>query len=326
MPRHRQNATPNEPPTVGEKLGHGPSSPINDSSVDAIAGAQSLQPKVINMPSIESDPTLPYVEKFDRVIYRRTPTPPSNPFNVKNWADIDCYPAPEELSLAQWRWEFLRRDKGYRDFWISTQRLINRGWETESELDYHVGSMFCLNRLIDPTLEAHDGDTRLFTYRYHMARWLADPNFGDEEIELANAHPPPPPGISSPELTVQNFIEDVSWDEEVLLVAIRPRNLLKPQLSAISQICRARIKDRGIQQQDVDLDKAARIRLRPEKYRDYLRVLDARDAMGPFDSSWKAIAKRFSQERAGMTIDRARGLHKQAIETQRALVATPFVT
>ncbi len=259
--------------------------------------------------------TLPFTERYGRVIYGDTPLPSSNPFNVKDWSNPECYPAPEELTLAQWRWEFLRRHNRYREFWGLTQQLISNGWETEPELDYHLGTFF-LNKLVDPALEARDGELHFFAYRYHMARWLPAPNSGfDPEQAL---------GLPSTEMSLEHFIEEVSYDEDILLVAIRVQRPLKPQFSAVSQLIETRRRARGVTSDSSSLEPSD-IRLRPEKYRDYLRVLDARDEAGPYASKWKAIEKKLSEERAGMTVDRVRGLHKQAVETQSALAATPFV-
>lgn len=37
-----------------------------------------------------------------------------------DWRNADAYPkAPEDLEFWQWRWEFLRRDPGYRELWQS---------------------------------------------------------------------------------------------------------------------------------------------------------------------------------------------------------------
>jgi hypothetical protein len=43
--------------------------------------------------------------------------PPTDRWNVPDWRDENGYPKPEELSLAQWGWEFLRRDAEYRKDW-----------------------------------------------------------------------------------------------------------------------------------------------------------------------------------------------------------------
>ena len=40
--------------------------------------------------------------------------------------------------MAQWRWEFQRRDQDYRKYWDFVQGLIRQGWKTEPELDYHT--------------------------------------------------------------------------------------------------------------------------------------------------------------------------------------------
>ncbi|MEN8197814.1 MAG: DUF6499 domain-containing protein, partial [Pseudomonadota bacterium] len=34
---------------------------------------------------------------------------------IPDWKDKDAYPAPDELSMDEWRWEFLRRNAQYRE-------------------------------------------------------------------------------------------------------------------------------------------------------------------------------------------------------------------
>jgi hypothetical protein len=49
----------------------------------------------------------PYVERYDgRVVYANSPPLASNPYNILDWRKRDAYPAPDDLTLSQWRWEF----------------------------------------------------------------------------------------------------------------------------------------------------------------------------------------------------------------------------
>lgn len=47
-----------------------------------------------------------------------------NPWNLPDWKDIEAYPSVKGTSSMQWRWEFLRRDKLYRDRWLEYQPNI----------------------------------------------------------------------------------------------------------------------------------------------------------------------------------------------------------
>lgn len=38
-------------------------------------------------------------------------------WGVPNWRDASAYPKPDDLTPTLWKWEFLRRDEGYRKDW-----------------------------------------------------------------------------------------------------------------------------------------------------------------------------------------------------------------
>jgi len=46
----------------------------------------------------------------------KTKKVPKN-WNVPNWRDETQYPKPDEASLTEWRWQFLRRSPEYRKDW-----------------------------------------------------------------------------------------------------------------------------------------------------------------------------------------------------------------
>lgn len=57
----------------------------------------------------------------------RSPAPPDETgWGVPDWRDPTCYPEPDELSLTEWRWEFLRRNHGYRLDFLRPQRAFSR--------------------------------------------------------------------------------------------------------------------------------------------------------------------------------------------------------
>jgi hypothetical protein len=42
-------------------------------------------------------------------------------WGVPDWRDAKAYPKTNQISLTLWKWEFLRRDEGYRKDWLSYQ-------------------------------------------------------------------------------------------------------------------------------------------------------------------------------------------------------------
>ena len=54
----------------------------------------------------------------------------SNPWNVPEWDDASAYPQTNSQSVDYWRWEFLRRDIGYRKAWLDFQEN-QEGWIVE---------------------------------------------------------------------------------------------------------------------------------------------------------------------------------------------------
>jgi len=43
---------------------------------------------------------------------------PDNSWGIPDWRDPSAYPDPETTSIAQWKWEFLRRSPDYRHDWL----------------------------------------------------------------------------------------------------------------------------------------------------------------------------------------------------------------
>src|SRR3954447_5103565 len=46
------------------------------------------------------------------------PAPDGAGWGVPDWRDGRDYPAPDEFDDLEWRWEFLRRNHGYRRDWL----------------------------------------------------------------------------------------------------------------------------------------------------------------------------------------------------------------
>lgn len=51
-------------------------------------------------------------------------------WGVPDWRDESAYPKPDQLTNTLWKWEFLRRDEGYRNDWLR--------WEKETREFYKV--------------------------------------------------------------------------------------------------------------------------------------------------------------------------------------------
>jgi hypothetical protein len=135
----------------------------------------------------------PYVERYDgRVVYANCPPLASNPYNILDWRNRSAYPSPDDLSLSQWRWEFLRRSAHYRKFWTDVQKFIQDGWDPpEAELDYYVADKY-LTKLIDPRLKADEAPSSLLSFKHHLVYELPtpeqvdDPEIGTEPGAPAN--------------------------------------------------------------------------------------------------------------------------------------------
>jgi len=64
--------------------------------------------------------------------------PATDRSNFPDWRNEDGYPKPDDLSLTQWRWEFLRRDEEYRQEW-ETQLESNHPFRLALKGDHDIG-------------------------------------------------------------------------------------------------------------------------------------------------------------------------------------------
>lgn len=70
---------------------------------------------------------------------------------VPDWRDAAAYPKSHELTLSDWRWEFLRRNPKYREDYKRPEPLP----EEESKGRYFE-RVYKLKRPIDPMLSVKD--------------------------------------------------------------------------------------------------------------------------------------------------------------------------
>ena len=262
-----------------------------------------------------------YVERYDgRVVDANFAPAASNPFNVLDWRDCSAYPASDELSLSQWRWEFLRRSGHYREFWQSVQKYIADGWDPpEPELDYHVANYY-LTKLIDPRLEARQLPASLFSFKHHLVYELPTPEqVDDPELIPALNAPPNYSGVSFDE-----FME-IGERERCLLAMVRIDRPLKPQFTAIERAVSAHRPK--MSQRDERAKAASERRLLPAKFPLYARLLDARDASAPTKAGWAKIeqAVRIEPTTFNVSKDAVRRAYRQAIDTRALLIASPII-
>ena len=265
----------------------------------------------------------PYVERYDgRVVYANSPPLASNPYNILDWRKRDAYPAPDDLTLSQWRWEFLRRSAHYRKFWTDVQKFIQDGWEPpEAELDYYVAGEY-LTKLIDPRLKASEAPASLFSFKHHLVYELPTPEqIDDPELGTELDAPTNYSGV-----TFDEFME-IAERERCVLAMVRVDRPLKPQFAAIERAVSARHPK--LSPRDQKVKAASERRLLPEKFPFYLRLLDAKDVSAPTKAkaSWTTIEQHILAEPAPfrVTRDAVRRAHRQAKKTRARLIASPMI-
>ena len=64
-------------------------------------------------------------------------------WNVPDWVDGSAYPDPNTTNLAQWKWEFLRRRKDYRDDWLAyaphTYEQQKKEYRSAPFIEFRIG-------------------------------------------------------------------------------------------------------------------------------------------------------------------------------------------
>ena len=261
-------------------------------------------------------------------IFSTLPAVENNPYGLPDWRDESTYPRAGDLEPAQWRWEFVRRSSEYRKSWSLHQRLFEKGYECEGETFYWLGQQFKLKYVIDPRTPSSALDPALLVYDAGFMHWMGlegehydhDKLMQEQEDDAFKAvmdeccdEEEQSETIKRHGLALRYFLEEAEGNT---LLAINPFLPLKPQFEAASRLIARRLAELKPYLSDV---KVVTGRQHPEKYRDYLRILDARDKTSPFAASWSVIQKTFEKERHGILV---RSVYTQAVSTQTMMIKT----
>ena len=184
---------------------------------------------------------------------------------IPDWRDEDAYPAPDELSMDEWRWEFLRRNAQYReDFARSEDSFTDESKARYFERVYKLGHPVDPQRSVRDILSAEPEQDDFY--------------FGNEFGDIVRFVDTCISNIYSP---LGEIDERFSLNQEDygLYLRINLRRPLPPQFEKFVEIAE-------ISQKSWNQGKRFIRRPNIKKWPLYLRVLDARSV----GATYKIIA------------------------------------
>lgn len=188
-----------------------------------------------------------------------SPTPPDERgWGVPDWHDEAGYPKPSELDRFQWRWEFLRRNHGYRSDW-----LWPAGKFDSCPRDLYFQEAYGLDPWLDPRIGIREMRTlaearRPDTAEGHIFPPSREPHIPFLEARLANNY------------ALADEFSRLGAEEaapDTLFLKLHLSRPLTPQLKELTRIAF------GMQR-----SRFGRIINSGRLWPQYLRVLDACDA------------------------------------------------
>ncbi len=200
-----------------------------------------------------------------------------------DWTDKSQYPDPDEFSLSQWAWEFLRRNPKYQSDFATLELETDQGVRNRRSLQ--TGTAYGLNRpMIDPRIPAIK---------------LQDRIFQDGTPRII--------GVSIQPFQLSAFQAAVVIDLRLPIEA--QIDLAKSPLYEEQFRFDMTKKQAEVEAEPGKLYKRAH----PGKYSEYLRVLDARRTEG---NTYRQIAKTifpFLADAKNEGEERARDAYKAAV-------------
>jgi Family of unknown function (DUF6499) len=201
---------------------------------------------------------------------------------VPDWRDAAAYPSPDELTLEQWRWEFLRRNHDYRrDYFRDSDSFGAESRARYFERVYHILHPFDPMQSVRSIL-SDSADGSIFGPSFEavfvesrLQHWYCD-MYELKSRVLSDAEP------------------------HHLFIRVDLKRPLEPQFHALKQI--AKNAQRSWNGGKINVRRAHK-----RNWPLYLRVLDARDA----GASYATIARELLKNR-NSTEQAARDIVKQA--------------
>lgn len=176
-------------------------------------------------------------------------------WGVPNWRDATAYPA--KLTMLEWWWEFTRRRPDYREAWDAAQVVVRREHRLAHDVD-ELRLRFELSLVHDPARSLTNWELMQYRYPRNFLRSPVEP--------LLEAADHPYAGQLFSEAAQRQHMAEDSWQRLYNFDLSRP---LGPQLKHARQHL--------ISLQMELFGKVPTRRPRHEKWRDYLRAIDARD-------------------------------------------------
>lgn len=185
---------------------------------------------------------------------------------LPDWQDSDAYPAPDDLTVNQWRWEFTRRRQDYQDDWEVYAPPSHR---QAAEIHSQAG------------LPVPEGYSTWFEVPFESAEMPES----EEKYGMCQLHDPAKPEIHAgyfstsrtPSLVTQTeHLSQAQLHEEHLAhYSFDLRKPIKPQIENARK---------HLEETQIDLvGKPDSRRLHKAKLPLYLRVLDARRSGATFE-------------------------------------------
>lgn len=259
------------------------------------------------------------VKNRGRIVFARTQPNPGNPYNLPDWRQQGEYPTCGDLTSTQWRWEFLRRSEGYREFWNFNMEVIGPSGEANSCLDHHITDYY-LTQLVDPQLRAIDAPREALNFAPYVVfrittsedlenaadgDQVASDAFDENFILRQILSPVQAAAYRDSKRThsfrsLEDFIE-FGHSSNGLLAMIRQDAPLKPQFAAIEAAVASNKAAKAVIAAKTKSPTIARLHVR--KYPLYLRLLDARDSSLPKQAKWADIERVLKSERLAFEIN-----------------------
>lgn len=183
---------------------------------------------------------------------------------LPNWRNPKEYPDPAKTARLDWAWQFLRRNPDYQNLW---SQLIAPNYDRKHVV--HIikqqrGSARLYSDRARPRLIETSGDYDLppFVSQFGITSIPPDPSEKKAELQFAAQFIRYRPG------GMRKVSPDLQ-DHEVL-VWFNLQWPIEAQLNSARQVLEQQIKAKNL------AGAPFRFRYRPEKYANYLRVLDAK--------------------------------------------------
>jgi hypothetical protein len=175
---------------------------------------------------------------------------------LPDWQDASQYPNEEETSLEQWAWEFLRRNSKYRNLWAvsfeENLELFNRALQLEAtQLSDGSFAFVSSDQELKKVCQLADN----FNYLFRLVTFPPHPS--ENRIALR---------FEGQRLIHKLGSSEISLSRNEAAIICNFDLPIKEQVAEIESFLKCEKQRRGLKEK----------RLRIEKYRTYLRILDAK--------------------------------------------------